>query len=58
MDAWLPDNAVPPSPSVPGKRLSGISRRGMGALESEPALLGPASQANEVDIAALVDFAG
>ena len=56
IDAWLARQGRTAESFNPVERLCYIGRRGMGALEFEPALLGPPSQANEVDIAALVDL--
>jgi serine/threonine-protein kinase HipA len=56
IDAWLARQGRTAESFNPVERLCYIGRRGMGALEFEPAMLGPPGQANEVDIAALVDL--
>jgi len=58
IDAWLARQGRTAESFNPVERLCYLGRRGMGALEFEPALLGPRTHAREVDIAALVDLSG
>jgi serine/threonine-protein kinase HipA len=57
IDAWLAAQGRRPESFNPVERLCYIGTRGMGALEYEPALLGPPTTRNKLDIAALVELA-
>jgi serine/threonine-protein kinase HipA len=58
INAWLASQGRPPDSLGAVERLCYVGRRGMGALEFEPARRGRGLQANhELDIAALVDRA-
>jgi serine/threonine-protein kinase HipA len=57
IDAWLASQGRTPETFNPVERLCYIGRRGMGALEFEPALLGNPSPRKRVEIDALVRLA-
>jgi serine/threonine-protein kinase HipA len=57
IDAWLAAQGRAPESFNPVERLCYIGRRGMGALEFEPALLGSPTPRRKIEIAALVDLA-
>lgn len=54
IDAWLASQGRTAASFNPVERLCYIGIRGMGALEFEPAYLGPPSSTNEIEIAQLV----
>jgi serine/threonine-protein kinase HipA len=54
IDAWLAGQGRTPASFNPVERLCYIGRRGMGGLEFEPAIFGPASAAREIEVASLV----
>ena len=56
IDAWLAETGKSPDSFNPVDRLCYIGRRGMGALEFEPAILRPTS-AKKLEVAQLVDLA-
>lgn len=57
IDGWLAAQGRAAASFNPVERLCYIGRRGMGALEFEPAILGERTAAREVELAALVDLA-
>jgi serine/threonine-protein kinase HipA len=57
IDAWLASQGRLPQSFNPVERLCYIGTRGMGALEFQPALLGPPTERNTIEIAALVQLA-
>jgi len=57
IDAWLATQGRTPASFTPVERLCYIGRRGMGALEFEPALHESRSKSSEIEVAALVDLA-
>lgn len=57
IDAWLASKGQTAASFHPVKRLCYIGRRGMGALEFEPAETSPSTEANTVEVSALVDLA-
>ena len=57
IDAWLASQGRTAASFHPVERLCYVGSRGMGALEYEPAILGPPSDDNIVDVAKLVDLA-
>ena len=57
IDAWLASQGRTASSFHSVERLCYIGNRGMGALEFEPAILGPAVSPDDVNIANLVDLA-
>ena len=57
IDAWLARQGRTPESFSPVERLCYIGRRGMGALEFEPALRGPMDRSARVDIDELVALA-
>ena len=57
IDAWLASLGRTPASFNPVERLCYIGRRGMGALEFEPALPRDSSRRQRVEIAALVELA-
>jgi len=58
IDDWLASQSRSASSFHPVERLCYVGRRGMGALEFEPATTGPREKASDVDIAKLVELAG
>ncbi|MBW1808388.1 MAG: type II toxin-antitoxin system HipA family toxin [Deltaproteobacteria bacterium] len=57
IDAWLASQGRTAASFHPVERLCYIGSRGMGALEFEPATLGPPTSTNSVEVANLVDLA-
>lgn len=57
IDAWLASQGRTATSFHPVERLCYIGSRGMGALEFEPATLGPPTSTSIVDVANLVDLA-
>jgi serine/threonine-protein kinase HipA len=57
IDAWLASHGRLPQSFNPVERLCYIGTRGMGALEFQPAILGPPTERNTIEIAALVQLA-
>lgn len=57
IDAWLASQGRTPASFNPVERLCYIGRRGMGALEFEPALLGKPDPRKRIEIDALVKLA-
>lgn len=57
IDAWLAAQGRTPESFHPVERLCYVGRRGMGALEFEPATLGPPSSKRAVEVASLVALA-
>ena len=57
IDAWLASEGRTAASFHPVERLCYIGRRGMGALEFEPAISGPGNDAGAVDVAKLVELA-
>jgi serine/threonine-protein kinase HipA len=57
IDAWLASQGRTAASFHPVERLCYIGSRGMGALEFEPATLGPPTSTNTVEVANLVDLA-
>ncbi|MBI9046439.1 MAG: type II toxin-antitoxin system HipA family toxin [Anaerolineaceae bacterium] len=57
IDAWLTSQGRPADSFNPVERLCYIGRRGMGALEFEPAILEPSSKIKEVEVSKLVALA-
>lgn len=57
IDAWLASQGRTATSFHPVERLCYIGSRGMGALEFEPATLGPPTRASAIDVANLVDLA-
>ncbi|HEX5787813.1 MAG TPA: type II toxin-antitoxin system HipA family toxin [Woeseiaceae bacterium] len=57
IDAWLASRGRRPESFNPVERLCYIGTRGMGALEFEPALLGPPTARKRLEIEALVQLA-
>jgi len=57
IDAWLSSQGRTAESFNPVERLCYIGSRGMGALEFEPALLGPPSSTNTIEVAKLVELA-
>jgi serine/threonine-protein kinase HipA len=57
IDAWLAGQGREPASFDPVERLCYIGARGMGALEFEPAILGPPTPRRKLEIAALVELA-
>lgn len=57
IDAWLAAQGRTAVSFHPVERLCYIGSRGMGALEFEPAALGPPTSTNAVEVAKLVDLA-
>lgn len=57
IDAWLAAQGRTPASFNPVERLCYIGRRGMGALEFEPTILGPASTRRKLQINRLVELA-
>lgn len=57
IDSWLASQGRPPESLNPVERLCYIGRRGMGALEYQPALLGPQRKGAKLEVAALVELA-
>jgi len=57
IDAWLASQGRTAASFHPVERLCYIGSRGMGALEFEPATLGPPTSTSAVDVANLVDLA-
>jgi serine/threonine-protein kinase HipA len=57
INAWLASQGRTPSSFHPVERLCYIGSRGMGALEFEPATLGPPTSDNTIEVANLVDLA-
>ena len=58
IDAWLAAQGRTAASFHPVERLCYVGRRGMGALEFEPALLGEPTPEREADVAKLVQLAG
>ncbi len=58
IDAWLASQGRLPSSFNPVERLCYIGTRGMGALEFQPAVLGPTDPRAQLEIEALVRLAG
>ena len=56
IDAWLASQGRTAASFHPVERLCYIGSRGMGALEFEPATLGPPTSTNAVEVANLVDL--
>lgn len=57
IDAWLASEGRTAESFHPVERLCYVGRRGMGALEYEPAALGPPASRKAVEVAGLVDLA-
>jgi len=57
IDAWLASQGRTAASFHPVERLCYVGTRGMGALEFEPATLGPPSSRRAVEVASLVDLA-
>jgi serine/threonine-protein kinase HipA len=57
IDAWLSSQGRTTASFNPVERLCYIGSRGMGALEFEPALLGPPSSTNTIEVEKLVELA-
>lgn len=57
IDGWLASRGRAADSFDPVERLCYIGQRGMGALEFEPAILGPTPQERTVEVAALADLA-
>lgn len=57
IDSWLASQGRPPESLNPVERLCYIGRRGMGALEYQPALIGPQRKGATLEVAALVELA-
>ena len=57
IDAWLASQGRMASSFNPVERLCYVGRRGMGAMEFEPAVLGPSSESRELEVAHLVELA-
>ena len=57
IDAWLASQGRTAASFHPVERLCYVGTRGMGALEFEPATLGPPTSKRAVEIASLVDLA-
>ena len=57
IDAWLASQGRTAASFHPVERLCYIGSRGMGALEFEPATLGPPTSTNAIDVAKLVTLA-
>ncbi|MBN1267562.1 MAG: type II toxin-antitoxin system HipA family toxin [Anaerolineales bacterium] len=57
IDAWLAAEGRSTASFHPVERLCYIGRRGMGALEYEPALVSPYAESDVLDVARLVDLA-
>lgn len=57
IDAWLASQGRTAASFHPVERLCYIGSRGMGALEFEPATLGPATENNHLEVAKLVELA-
>jgi len=57
IDAWLASQAETAASFHPIKRLCYIGNRGMGALEFQPVILGPASSTKKIEVAKLVELA-
>ncbi len=57
IDAWLASQGRTAASFHPVERLCYIGSRGMGALEFEPATLGPPTSTNSVEVANLVELA-
>jgi serine/threonine-protein kinase HipA len=57
IDAWLASQGRTAASFHPVERLCYVGSRGMGALEFEPATLGPPSSKRAVEVASLVDLA-
>ena len=57
IDAWLASQGRTATSFHPVERLCYIGSRGMGALEFEPATLGPPTSTSAVDVANLIDLA-
>ncbi len=57
IDAWLASQGRAASSFNPVERLCYVGRRGMGALEFEPAVFGPSSESRQLDVARLVELA-
>jgi serine/threonine-protein kinase HipA len=57
IDAWLASKGRTAASFHPVERLCYTGRRGMGALEFEPAMNGPGTDASVVDVANLVELA-
>ncbi len=57
IDAWLASQGRTAASFNPVERLCYIGKRGMGALEFEPAYLGPSSSTKEIEIDQLVKLA-
>jgi serine/threonine-protein kinase HipA len=57
IDAWLASQGRTASSFHPVERLCYIGNRGMGALEFEPAILGPTTNPDDINIANLVALA-
>ncbi|MBU1049165.1 type II toxin-antitoxin system HipA family toxin [Candidatus Bipolaricaulota bacterium] len=56
IDAWLAAQGRAPGSFHPVERLCYVGHRGMGALEFEPAVLGPPSSTSTIDLANLVEL--
>jgi serine/threonine-protein kinase HipA len=57
IDAWLASQGRLPESFNPVERLCYIGARGMGALEFQPALLGPPTERKRIEIRSLVELA-
>lgn len=57
IDAWLASQGRTAADFHPVERLCYVGRRGMGALEFEPATLGPSSSKRAIEVTRLVDLA-
>ncbi|MCP4678826.1 MAG: type II toxin-antitoxin system HipA family toxin [Deltaproteobacteria bacterium] len=57
IDAWLASKGRTAASFHPVERLCYVGNRGMGALEFEPATIGPPSNTNKIEVASLVDLA-
>ena len=57
IDAWLDSQGRSAESFNPVERLCYVGRRGMGALEFQPAILGPQSEQKKIEVARLVELA-
>ena len=57
IDAWLASQGRTAASFHPVERLCYVGRRGMGALEFQPATLGPPTSERAIEVASLVNLA-
>jgi serine/threonine-protein kinase HipA len=57
IDAWLAEDGRTPNSFTPVERLCYVGKRGMGALEFDPAIKPNANRSTEVDLSRLVNLA-